>query len=68
MVTVEVTGTEVIIRHMSDAIEDDQERTEHVSTNILLNTLHKICASEMKLNDRHLMGRTSAEKYGWQIH
>jgi hypothetical protein len=30
--------------------------------------LHKICASDAKLNDRHLIGRPSAEKYRWKIH
>jgi hypothetical protein len=49
---------------MSDAIGDDQEKIEHISANILLTMLPKICASEAKLNDRHLIGRPSAEKYG----
>jgi hypothetical protein len=57
-------GTKLIIHHMSDAIGDDQERIEHISANILLTMLPKICASEAKLNDRHLIGRPSAEKYG----
>jgi hypothetical protein len=47
---------------------DAQKRREHVSTNLLLTTLHKICASEAKLNDRHLIGRPSVEKYRWKIH
>jgi hypothetical protein len=46
------------------AIGDDQERIEHVITNLLLTMLHKFCALETKLNGRHLIGRSSAEKYG----
>jgi hypothetical protein len=46
---------------MSHAIGDDQERTHRVTTNLLLTMLHKICA-KTKLNDRHLIGRPSAEK------
>jgi hypothetical protein len=42
---------------------DVQKRREHVRTNLLLTMLHKICASEAKLNDRHLIGRPLAEKY-----
>jgi hypothetical protein len=75
MVSVTVTasnnramGTKLIARHMSHAIGDDQERTEHIITNLLLTRLHKICVSEAKLNDMHLIGRPSAEKYEWQIH
>jgi hypothetical protein len=62
--TIEATDTKLIARHMSHAIEDDQGRIEHVSTNLLLTTLHKIYVSEAKLNDRHLIGMPLAEKYG----
>jgi hypothetical protein len=70
MVTVSITAsnnvatnTKLIARHMSHAIEDDQQRTEHVITNILLTTLPKIYMSEVKPNDMHLIGRPSTEKY-----
>jgi hypothetical protein len=33
--------TKLIARHMSQAIGDDRERIEHVSTNLLLTTLYK---------------------------
>jgi hypothetical protein len=63
MVTVTVTASKnratdanFIARHMSHAIGDDQQRTEHVSTNVILTTLPKICTSEAKPNDRHLIG------------
>jgi hypothetical protein len=34
-----VTGTKIIARHMSHTIGDDQEKTEHISTNLLLTML-----------------------------
>jgi hypothetical protein len=71
MVTVSViasnnrsNGHKLIARHMSHAVGDDHVRTEHVSTNLLSTTLHKFCVSKAKLNDRHLIGKPSAEKYG----
>jgi hypothetical protein len=70
MVTVSVTksnnnatGAKLIARHMSHTIRDDQQRIEHVSTKLPLTTLPKICTSEAKTNDRHLIGWPSAEKY-----
>jgi hypothetical protein len=48
--------------NMSHTIGDDQQRTEHVSTNLLLTMLPKICVLEAKPNDRHLTSRPSSEK------
>jgi hypothetical protein len=70
MVTVSVTASKnrttdgnLIVHHMAHTIRDNKQRIGHVSTNLLLTTLPKICTSEAKPNDRHLIGRLSAEKY-----
>jgi hypothetical protein len=63
MVTVSVTASKnraadenLIARHPSHAIGDDRQRTEHISTNVLLTMSSKICMSQAKPNDMHLIG------------